>query len=267
MKKHDRQSFLGPNSEQTLRSLRVAIIGLGGGGSHISQQLAHVGIGNLFIFDPDTIDEEGTNLNRLIGGTEADVAAETPKVEIARRLISGIDSKIEVRPFQATWQDHLEILRTADIIIGCVDSLLQRRDLESFARRFLIPYIDIGMDVYESTNQFAISGQVALSMPGEPCMICLGILRNDLLAEEAGRYGDAGSLPQVVWSNGVLASAAVGVLMQLVTPWSKEHPTTILLEYDGNSQTLKPSMKLEYIDQIKCNHYSGSQELGDPFLN
>jgi tRNA A37 threonylcarbamoyladenosine dehydratase len=60
----DRQSFLGPSSEDVLGAFHVGIVGLGGGGSHIAQQLAHVGIGRYTIIDHDQIDE--SNLNRLI---------------------------------------------------------------------------------------------------------------------------------------------------------------------------------------------------------
>ena len=71
MSQHDRQSFLGSTSEQHLSGLTVGILGLGGGGSHVVQQLAHLGVGGYVIADPDLIDE--TNLNRLVGGTRADV--------------------------------------------------------------------------------------------------------------------------------------------------------------------------------------------------
>lgn len=36
-----RQSFLGEYSDDVLAAAHVAIVGLGGGGSHVSQQLAH----------------------------------------------------------------------------------------------------------------------------------------------------------------------------------------------------------------------------------
>lgn len=267
MGKHNRQSFLGPNSEATLRALRVAIIGLGGGGSHIAQQLAHIGVGNLLLLDPDTIDEEGTNLNRLIGAHETDVKERTQKVEIAKRLILSVDSSINVHPVPENWQDNLEILRDCDVVFGCIDGLMQRRDIESATRRYLTPYIDIGMDVHLVGSKYSIGGQVTLSLPGKPCMKCMGIIREDLLAEEAGNYGAAGSRPQVVWSNGVLASAAVGLFMQLVTPWAADHGQDALLEYDGNRQTITPSKKLQYLDQIVCDHYTNDIDLGDPFIS
>jgi molybdopterin/thiamine biosynthesis adenylyltransferase len=265
MNKHQRQSFLGENSEEILKKLRVAVVGLGGGGSHIVQQLAHIGVGNLFIFDFDTV--EDTNLNRLVGALETDVSAQTLKVDAARRLISGIDSTINVTTFNSSWQDNAEVLRICDVIFGCIDGLLQRRDLEAAARRYLTPYIDIGMDIHEFQDYFLITGQVALSLPEKPCMKCLGILREDALAAEAANYGAAGSRPQVIWSNGVLASTAVGVMMQLITPWGLQNSQAILLEYDGNTNTVKPSNKLDYLDQIQCSHYMSLDETGDPFLS
>ncbi|MEO8649802.1 MAG: ThiF family adenylyltransferase [Acidobacteriota bacterium] len=92
--------------------------GSAGGGSHIAQQLAHIGVGNLFLINPDTIDKEGTNLNRLIGATEKDVEEETLKLEIAKRLISSVDSKIQAQTFATTWQENLQLLRDADVVFG-----------------------------------------------------------------------------------------------------------------------------------------------------
>ena len=62
-----RQSFLGPEAEQILADARVTIAGLGGGGSHIVQQLAHLGVGHFRLIDPQEID--ASNLNRLVGAT------------------------------------------------------------------------------------------------------------------------------------------------------------------------------------------------------
>lgn len=59
----ERQNFLGIDSDAILARTRVAIIGLGGGGSHVVQQLAHIGIGHFVIVDDDEISD--SNLNRL----------------------------------------------------------------------------------------------------------------------------------------------------------------------------------------------------------
>ena len=90
----DRQSFLGPDSDEILNHARVGIFGLGGGGSHVVQQLAHVGIGHFVIADSDVI--TSTNLNRLVGGTLKDVERSISKVEIAKRLIKSINPTARV---------------------------------------------------------------------------------------------------------------------------------------------------------------------------
>ena len=110
---------------------------------------------------------------------------------------------------------------------------------------------------------YHISGQAALSIPGGACLWCMGVLREQLLAEEAADYGNAGIRQQVVWPNGVLASSAVGLFMSLILPWAPKL-MPVLLEYDGNRGTVVPSVKLEYLPNT-CVHFAGETDLGDPF--
>jgi hypothetical protein len=257
-----RQSFLGSQSDEIFARSRAGIIGLGGGGSHVVQQLAHIGIGNFVIFDPDKVEE--SNLNRLVGATARDSELGTLKTVVARRMVKRVNPDAKVICVPKPWQEDSLHLRDCDIVFGCVDTYSSRFEIESFCRRFLMPFIDIGMDVVEGTNGYIVSGQVILSMPGRLCMRCLGFLNEDLLAQEAADYGAAGGRPQVVWPNGLLASAAVGLFVHLLTPWQSKHQPTIYLEYDGNSQNLLASNRLVHVQGKRCDHYSSSG-LGDPF--
>ena len=193
----ERQSFLGADSEIVLGRTRAALVGLGGGGSHVAQQLAHIGVRSFLPIDPDCM--EDTNLNRLVVGTMEDVKLGTPKVDIAERVIKAVNPAAEVLKRRASWTEVTAELRDVDVILACVDSMICRTELEAFARRFLIPLIDIGMDVHESSGEFSISGQVMLSLPGKPCMRCMGLITEEALAQEAAKYGAAGARPQVVW--------------------------------------------------------------------
>lgn len=258
----ERQSFLGEDSETVLGRTRAALVGLGGGGSHVAQQLAHLGVGSFLPIDPDCM--EDTNLNRLVGGTMEDVKLGTAKVDIAERVIKAVNPAAEVVKRQANWTEVTAELRDVDVIFACVDSIGCRNELEAFARRFLIPLIDIGMDVHESNDEFSISGQVMLSLPGKPCMRCMGLVTEAALAKEAAKYGAAGGRPQVVWPNGTLASIAVGFFMRIVTPWETRNATPLLLEYDGDLQTVTPSNKLAYLP-AHCNHFDPLRDVGDPF--
>jgi hypothetical protein len=256
-----RQSFLGERAQDLFAAARIGVIGLGGGGSHVVQQLAHVGLQRFVTCDPDVVEE--SNLNRLVGATIEDAPDRRPKVEVASRMIRGLAAQAEVHALQGRWEDHADVVRHVDIIFGCLDSFAARRDLESFARRYLIPLVDIGLDVRRAGDgPPQMSGQVILSMPGAPCMKCLGFLNEVTLAQEAAGYGDAGIRPQVVWANGILASAAVGIAVDLLTGWSTALQAPIYLEYDGNQSILRPSVRLDYVESV-CPHFP-LEDTGDP---
>lgn len=261
----ERQSFLGATAQTSIERARVGIVGLGGGGSHIVQQLAHLGFRRFEVFDPDIA--EDSNLNRLVGATVADVAAERLKVEIAERLIRGLRAHAEVGAHAERWQDNPAPLRSCDLVFGCLDSFAGRRELEICARRYLVPLIDIGMDVHlVEPEPPRVVGQVILSMPGGPCMQCLGFLSEETLAREAAEYGDAGPRPQVVWPNGILASTAVGVAVDLLTDWSRSLREVVYLSYDGNARTLEPHTRLRFLKYEPCPHFP-LDEVGDPRLS
>jgi len=261
-----RQSFLGRASASILADARVTICGLGGGGSHIAQQLAHLGVGHFRLIDPDVI--EASNLNRLVGATQADVEARMPKVEIARRTIRSIRPWADVEVAEKKWQQADHLIRDTHVLFGCLDGYQQRDYLEGAARRFLLPYVDIGMDVTQmAKGSFAIAGQMIMILPSGPCMRCLGFLTDQRLSQEENRYGDAGINPQVVWTNGMLASLAVGAFVKLITPWFDTKETYTWLELEGNAQTVAPSQQPKYMPKFdRCPHHGGTDGLGDPFF-
>ncbi len=259
-----RQSFLPANSEAMLASIKVGVIGLCGGGSHIVQQLAHVGVLNYVVLDPDSMDK--SNLNRLVGGTHEDTSTGLLKTSISKRVILSVNPHANVEYISGKWQDAQLSLRDCAVIFGCVDSIVEREQIERFCRRFLIHYIDIGMDVLRFEDSYRIVGQVAMSSPGWCCLRCMAIVTEETLKQEAQRYGAAGPKPQVVWPNGVLASTAIGLFMQLVCPWHKASTGFAYLEYNGNDSTVRPSPRAEYAKLIPCRHYQ-TEEVGDPFFD
>src|SRR3546814_10262523 len=82
---------------------------------------------------------------------------------------------------QSTWQEAIEPLKRCDIIIGGLDSVRGKDELERFCRSLLIPYIDMGMDVHSVGDHYLVSGQVILSSPGEPCLRCFGLVTDEAL--------------------------------------------------------------------------------------
>ena len=212
------------------------------------------------LFDPDCI--EDTNLTRLVGATAADVEAKRPKVEIASRVVKGVQPDAAVCAHQNRWQDQAEHLRCVDTIFGCVDSILCRQELEVLSRRYRIPYIDVGTDVVPDGTGHRMYGQAALSMAGGPCLFCQKVLSSNALSIEGARYGSAGPRPQVVWANGVLASSAVGIALDLMTGWSGDDGVFPFLTFDGNRGTVSADPRRTYCPDT-CIHYPET-DLGDP---
>lgn len=163
--RYSTQSFLGPDAEARIARCTVDIAGLGGGGSHIVQQLAHIGFKRYVIYDGDAIEE--SNLNRLVGARSVDVAAATPKLHLAKMMIYGLQPGASVKGLACRWQEEPEPLRECQIVFGCVDSYKGREELEVVCRRYLMHYVDIGMDVH-GKGKPVIGGRPSCRHPAGP---------------------------------------------------------------------------------------------------
>lgn len=255
-----RQSFLGINSQIEIETTTIGIVGAGGSGSHMIQQLLHVGFKNLIILDDDIVEE--TNTHRLVGiNYPIDVTNKLHKIQVAERQAQNIQGQVTIETHKAIWQERTEHLKRCKVVVGCVDSYDQRDQLERFCRRYNIIYIDIGMIVKICEDEAPqVSGQVILSLPAKPCMWCLGFINEKKVTEERSRYGDAGPQPQVIWINGVLASLAVGIVVDLVTNWRRKEHETFYLTFDGNTGDVKTHDRLKYLKISSCVHHKASGE-------
>jgi molybdopterin-synthase adenylyltransferase len=238
----DRQSrAIGPRSEQKLAGAKVAVLGLSGGGSHVVQQLAHQGVGSLIVVDDDRVDQ--TNLGRLVGATHADIDR-TLKVDLAEQVATGVDPGISVVKVPERFPSAASIaaVKEADILVACVDRFDVREAINAFARRHLLPLVDVGMTIRSSGERLvAADGQVIVSLPGHPCMRCWFLTDAVLAAERRDRPAgydanlDAEGDPQVVSMNGVLASEASNVVLDLITGYSGGRRGAKYWQYDGRS--------------------------------
>jgi molybdopterin-synthase adenylyltransferase len=252
---NNRQSFLGDNLDEILENIQIAVIGLGCGGSQVVQQLTHIGFKKFILCDYYYL--EDTNLNRTVGSTLKDVEIASSKMSIAVRLIKGISPNAEITEINSKFQVDPKSISQSNVIFGCVDGLCNRNELEKFARRNKIPYIDIGMDVTKPSGLPVMRGQIIASLPEKPCMWCFGFITPEQLEKEAAAYDQAGVRPQVIWQIGVLASTAVHILMNLLTNWTRTIDLqTLYYEYDGNKGTVRPHVHYDMNKYKTCDHHS-----------
>jgi hypothetical protein len=240
---------VGRLGQDTLQHAKVVVVGLGGGGSHVVQQFAHMGVGDIIGIDPDRA--ERTNQHRLIGWDRLWAWNRRRKVDLMRYLVWRIGTGSRFRSIHAKVPDPLaiEALKEADVIIGCLDNLHARLDLQDLAWRFLIPYVDIGVsirpieDVQDNGPRVAIGGNVITLIPGGFCLWCCGFLSDEKLALELngpnrgyfqGRAGEA----QVVSFNGIVASQAANEVLQLLTGFAGTgiRKTDVAIDSDSEDQ-------------------------------
>ncbi len=255
---------LGAASRSTLHSLHVVVVGAGGLGSLVYQQLAHLGVGRVDTIDPDLMEE--SNLSRVVGSTPSDIGR--PKVQVLshlRRQVNPTMSGAGIRG-DVTNAEVVGRLLDADVVFCCTDNLTSRLVLNRIAYQYYIPLIDLGVDVQLVPDNVsrvrAIGGRVMLVTPEGPCLGCLGVLDPVALAREAAGNERGGYIadqdehaPSVISFNGVVASLAVGEFLNLVTRYAVR-PEPVYHRYDGvrgviRSYTLRAEQSCSVCAEIR----------------
>ncbi len=111
--------WITESEQQTLRSKRIAIAGMGGaGGAHLLA-LTRLGIGGFHIADFDTF--EIHNLNRQVGASMSQI--DRPKVEVMAELARDINPEIAITlfPHGVTAENLSEFFRGIDLYVDGLD--------------------------------------------------------------------------------------------------------------------------------------------------
>lgn len=226
--RHDRQvRAFGEPGQRLLKSLRYCVVGAGGTGSLVCQQLAHLGARDITVIDPDNV--ETTNLNRVVGSTSATVGV--AKVEVVAAMIRNINPDARVTALQADIVDGdvANLLPTFDFILLCTDSHASRAVVNQAAHQFLVPVIDMGVSITVKDDVIThITGRVQMIAPELPCLTCTGALDGRAILRElqtpeqraADPYVQGVHEPQpaVISINSTVTSLAITMLLGAVTP-------------------------------------------------
>jgi molybdopterin/thiamine biosynthesis adenylyltransferase len=183
----DRQvRAFGRDIQRLFARLRIGVVGVGGTGSCVTEQLIRLGVGSLLIADGEQF--EPSNVNRVYGSRVADATIE--KVKIAERLAVdvGLGTKIKAIPRAISYESVLREFRECDVIFGCTDDEFGRSLLTRFAIYYLVPVLDMGVKI-DSEDGFirSIQGRVTTLLAGAACLNCRGRLRPDVIRAESIR--------------------------------------------------------------------------------
>lgn len=232
MNRYERQTrFFGEEGQQQLQATKVAVVGIGGLGCHVVQQLTLLGVGQLGLIDSEELAE--TDRNRNVCAQHGDPIPGTRKIEIARRMAKSINHNIIITPIAKSFvsQEAFEFIKSSTHIFGCVDSEGARFILNELCSAYDLKYIDLASDIIPGPP-IEYGGRVCVNWAGVGCLYCLKLLdlsevQQDLSTEGERRdrqaiYGVEKEMlnhsgPSVVSINGVVASLGVTEFMVGVT--------------------------------------------------
>ncbi|MDO6694939.1 HesA/MoeB/ThiF family protein [Aliiglaciecola sp. 3_MG-2023] len=176
-----RQILLSQVSEygqQKLLNQHVIVVGVGGLGCHVTQQLTAAGIGHIYLLDDDLV--ELSNLPRQILFDVTSIGK--PKAICAAEKVIAMNSDTQVRYFckKFTYSFAEELLHTNAelqqahqngqlILLDCTDNMPTRQLINAWCATHFIPLISASVAAF-SGQLLVIDGQVA---PQSGCYHCL----------------------------------------------------------------------------------------------
>lgn len=269
----------GAAVQQTLGDLSIGIVGCGGTGSVVAEQLVRIGVRHVILIDPDYLSE--SNLTRVYGSTASDVGK--PKVRILKQHLTDIAPDLHCETVQSmvVMESAARSLIGCDLLFGCTDDNAGRLVLSRFATYLLTPVIDCGVLLSSAAGGqlMGIDGRVTVLSPGHACLICrdridLARAGSELLTpDERVRRENEGyapalaqTEPAVVAFTSIVGATAVSELLERLIGYGPEpRPSEVLLRcHDREIST--------NIAQPRIRHYChpASAKLGigmtQPFL-
>jgi molybdopterin/thiamine biosynthesis adenylyltransferase len=151
------ENMLTREQNLSLRNKRVLVVGCGGLGGHIVDQLARLGIGHITAVDGDVFDE--TNLNRQLLSNVDNVGKS--KALAAKEHAIRVNPDIYLEPLSVYVHEANaeEITKGYDVICDALDNVSSRFILQKFAEKNGVPM------VYGAIAGWY--GQVATIFPGD----------------------------------------------------------------------------------------------------
>jgi molybdopterin/thiamine biosynthesis adenylyltransferase len=159
----DRQERIRWWRQEVIRDARVAVIGAGALGNEVLKNLALLGVGEIHIFDFDTV--EISNLSRTVLFRSGDVGRKRAKAEVAaerlRELHIAPQAAIAGHSLDVVWDLGGGFFRRVDCVLGCLDNLEARLAVARHCYQFGTPFIDGGIRELDGRVQLHRTGSGA----------------------------------------------------------------------------------------------------------
>ncbi len=154
------RNSIAVSDQLKLFSSKVAVVGCGGLGGYIIEQLARLGVGELLLIDPDCFEDH--NLNRQLYSSPEVIGQ--AKAAVAARRVQEINPAVRATPIQQRLSsaNGRELLSGCQVVADAVDNLTARRELAEICASLNIPLVHGAIAGWY--------GQVCTIYPGDPAL-------------------------------------------------------------------------------------------------
>jgi molybdopterin/thiamine biosynthesis adenylyltransferase len=127
------------SDQLTLFRSGVAVVGCGGLGGYVVEELARLGVGRIVVIDPDVFEEH--NLNRQLFSSPANLGQ--AKVQAASTRISEINPAVTLVPIQSALsaENGTDLLGGCQIAVDALDTIQVRLELADVCAGLNIPLV------------------------------------------------------------------------------------------------------------------------------
>ena len=190
---------------------KVAVMGCGGLGGFIIEELARLGVGQITVVDPDVFKEH--NLNRQLLCTRE--ALGSKKVDAAVRRVAAINPAVRVQPFALAFdqKSSAEILQGVMVAADALDSIGVRLELAAVCHKRHIPLVHGAIAGW--------SGHVAVQYPGEDIL-------QHLYAAKRTDHGVERRLGNPSFTPAFIASLEVAEIVKILLGTEPQRPRSYL---------------------------------------
>lgn len=154
------QQMISTAQQLQLFQSKVVVVGAGGLGGYILEQLARLGVGQIVSIDDDVFEEN--NLNRQLLSSPATLGR--VKVEVAVERLAEINPAVSVQPIQARFdkQHGVDFLSGADCVVDAVDNVPARLALAEVCCELRVPLVHGAIAGWYGHVATVLPGDVAL---------------------------------------------------------------------------------------------------------